>query len=227
MNLRQIISAGSLLTLFMSGGVNQAHAQFASFSGGDFSVAKSGNVTAVSTPVTFQFQTGPLDGHFIPAVLTLSATDSGGLSSSGGVVVEDLKNLTASFTADTPISGHTNLLTFSETGPFMGLDSVTFTPKPWNVAISDTGGFQFTSDFFTFGGNDAYSIMFVTNTKPTVSGTSLTSPISGVAGNGGFYADIVTPKGIAVPEPGPVSLLMGIAVTGSGFAVRRMRRRAT
>jgi hypothetical protein len=221
MNLRTLVSVGSAVALLGGFTAGQAHAQFADFSGGSFTVA-AGDVAATATPVSFEFDSGPFTGQMVAATLTLVATKSGAALQSGPLISESLASFTETITADALFHGSTNLLTVSETGPSADLALTAIDASPLSfVTLAGSLGTA-TSGFFTFTGPISFTTAFTTTATPTVTGGNLNSFSSVAAsGSGGFTASS------AVPEPGTLSMLVGIAVTGTGFGLRRMRRRAS
>src|SRR5579871_4509236 len=213
MNPRKIVSICSVVALFAGFAAGQAQAQFAEFSGGSFKVTNPGNVATSptsGTQVLFHFDIGPYAGVLVPATLTLSATKTGTASQTGSLISENLINYSETITADAPFHGFTDLLTLALTSG-TSLTGVVMSPLSF-ITLSGSNA-VLTSDFLTFTGGNTFTTAFNTTATPKVTGGKLnTFSSQSASGSGGFTTTgTVTPT---VPEPGTISMLIGIAVSG-------------
>jgi len=214
MNLNRSLYAGVFAVLAMGYGAGKANAQFATFSGADL-VYTGGTLTGSGT-TSFTFGEGALAGDTVSATFALSTTASGTPTVLTGpplVIEQSLGALSASFTATTPVDGQTDLVTIAASSGILEYDSVTST------ATVDFGSLTLTSGLYGFTGPNDFTFNFVPVSAPTVS-ASVLQDFSGTSGSGvGTITSAVT----GVPEPGMISMLVGLAVTGSGLALRRRR----
>jgi hypothetical protein len=205
-----VISAAVLLAGFAA---STAHAQGV-FSPATYAVsAATGDVTGGGA--------GTFVGPSVPssaATLTLSAT-GGSVNDIGGTITEALTGVDATIIAGsntTTITGATGVLTVASG------DLVYFSDTTLGTAATTYPGLTVSDLEFNF----------TASTDPTVTGGTTIAP--GIVVGGSFGADFGdAPDGVvtvnyssAVPEPGMVSMLVGLVVTGTGLGLRRLRRRA-
>jgi hypothetical protein len=202
-----ILSAAVLLAGFTA---STAHAQIGTFS---------------SATVTISMGTGDVlgfgAGSFVGivnsgATLTLSGT-GGAATDIFGTITEPLTGVDATIIAGadtTTITGATGTLTIGPT------DQVSFSDTTLGITSTTYPGLKVTE----------LSFLFTASPPPAVIGGTTLSPgivvggIMGVTSSGSDGAVAVTFA--PVPEPGTVSMLVGLAVTGTGLGLRRLRRRA-
>jgi PEP-CTERM motif len=186
-----------------------------------------------SQPVTFKYKVANSYGaaeSVINATMTLTA-DVNGTTQTGtlfglSLYNQNFQNVTVVITADTPVSGNTNLLTMSTgtTGSMTGQFSQTT-----GVFSGDTGGspanvVNYASDFLFFLPGERHAFTFNLNSVTTAG-------VPGVTLNANNYLNTFTAQatasfsaaGVNVPEPGTMALVgMGIGVMG--VFVRRRRQ---
>jgi len=187
-----------------------------------------------SLPVNFEFLVPNLYGAAntpIAATLTLTGTANPAATTSGANVFQEFSTVTMTFTADTPVDGHSNLLTL-ESSSNGELDAK---KNASSASLNgDTGSgsvVDFSSDFvfFNLTTERAYDLSFTSLSVPFTLATTTTGhqtvgfPKTFTAAGTGTFASDPAPN-IGVPEPSPaIALLLG----GAGLALLFARTRKT
>jgi hypothetical protein len=183
----------------------------------------SGVVTGSDIPVDVTFLSPNSYGagsNQVAATFSFSADTSGTAESILGGLIEGVpvvSNVSFSLTADTAVSGDTNILSgTAESGAFSG-NSTAFTLSGQNP--TDNDGIAYNSDFINVAALDDYSFQFNFENpnagggaSPGVNGGVLDS-FTADLGPGSFAAD-------AVPEPASLGLL---GIGALGLCARRRR----
>lgn len=235
MKLGKVSTVAAIAAAALCGGLSVAQADapnnFASFyestAANSFVFTNTGagsTLVCASTPITFVFQspnTYGAIGQAIPGVLTLSATVNGAASSTvipGGTYLgQPFNNISFSFTANTPVAGHTNLL--SITG---GSDNLSALKNGYNVSLgADTvngDNLVFQSDFLTFGAvtDENYNFALTSSVPAAIDNNGYFTSFN--AAGTGIFASAPLPS----PEPGTlVSLAVLSGCLGIGLIARK------
>ena len=178
----------------------------------------TGGVVATSnTPVNVTIDVPNSAGpNPVAATLSYSASTTGSAGQFFGGLLDDsaVNNVSFSLTADSPVNGHTNILSgTASAGDFNGT-SAGFSLNGQNQTFND--GITFSSDFIDTGQLTNYAFQFlISNPDPFPDvNAGVMDDFSGDVGTGSFTAD-------AVPEPASLALLS----VGAIPLLRRKRRR--
>jgi hypothetical protein len=219
-------------TTFLPFAAGSQFATFTDVSSSD-SYSYTNNVTSatfdtINEPVTFTFDVGQYAGQSFAAVLNISINT---LSPVGQVSfssltydVENLQSGSFSIILDSALNGETNALSGSFNGTLDGVNA-----GPVAVIDSDTSvsnSLTFTSDFLTFGGNEALQLgTSDANPGLSIGPGGFYNTFVGDYGPGAFTADSVTSTS-AAPEPASFWLLI-LAVPALVIARRKCHHSAT
>jgi hypothetical protein len=191
--------------------------QYAPTGTSDFTYS-GGTVTVTNAPVQVTIDVANSGGSTptsIAATLSYSADSTGNAGRLFGFLDADtVDNVSFSFTADTPINGHTNIL--SSVSPSTG--DLSGTAAGFSLDGQNPGdGITVSSDFIDVSQltNDSFQFLITdVNSLPNVDGSVL-EDFNAHVGTGTIAAD-------AVPEPASLSCL---AIGGLGLLRRRRMTR--
>jgi len=198
----------------------------------DFTLTSSGatsTFTATSINVIFTYDVAnTYTSTFTPinAKLTMYSEVNGAPGTVGSTVVQPMKLVYITVTADTPHGGLNNLLTVGSTPG--SPDTGTFTGALGSEGATDSGGeptdtVGFSSDFLSLVGltNEAYSISLTNLSKALALGGNGYLKAFKASGTGTFSADLQ-----AVPEPGTTAAFLFGGLGVLGLIVRGRKTRA-